>query len=251
MAGAQALRRALGLLRIIGDHPARRLSLSDLVELSGLERTTVHRLLTALSEERFLFRAPENRSYHLGVELLALGLRSLEDASYVKHLQPVVRRVALECREAAFLTIREGDYCYCVQREDPSPDFRKPLWTHTGQRLLLSASGAGLAMLASRSDAEAAAYMRTRQADLRRAKLTSAKLMRAIRAARTRGYSILSEVNPDGSSVGVAFQIGASIQAGISVGGFAGPPDDRRHAHWARTIRRELALSSPESALGG
>lgn len=233
----------MSLLRIIGDNPGRHLTLSDLISLSGMERTTVHRLLTSLTEESFLFRSADRRSYHLGVELLALGLRSLEDVSYVKHLQPVLKRIALECREATFLTIREGDYCYCVQREDPSPDFFKPLWTHVGQRILLSGSGAGLAMLAERTDADTAAYIKSRQADLRKSKISPAQLMRVVRSTRERGYSVLSDLNPAGSAVGVAFQVGAGIQAAISVGGFAGPPDDRRHAAWAKVIKRELAMA--------
>jgi DNA-binding IclR family transcriptional regulator len=69
----QVVSRAAGILRALdGEH--RGLSLSELAERTGLPRSTVHRLVTALGVEGFVVGAPGRT--RLGPELARLALHS-------------------------------------------------------------------------------------------------------------------------------------------------------------------------------
>ena len=60
-AGAQSLRRALKLLRLLAEHHEDGIRLPEVMAASGLERSTAHRLLSCLVEERFAERDATGR----------------------------------------------------------------------------------------------------------------------------------------------------------------------------------------------
>ena len=71
----QVVSRAASILRALdGEH--RGLSLSELGERTGLPRSTVHRLVTALGVEGFVVGAPATGRTRLGPELTRLALHS-------------------------------------------------------------------------------------------------------------------------------------------------------------------------------
>ena len=71
----QVVSRAASILRALdGEH--RGLSLSELAERTGLPRSTVHRLVTALGVEGFVVGAPATGRTRLGPELARLALHS-------------------------------------------------------------------------------------------------------------------------------------------------------------------------------
>ena len=73
--GTQAVLRALRLLKSFhSDQPE--LGLAELTRRSGLNRTTVFRLLTALESEGMLERNPKSDAWRLGPQLAALGSRA-------------------------------------------------------------------------------------------------------------------------------------------------------------------------------
>ena len=77
--GAQAALRAIRLLKLFTSETPE-LHLADICELSGLNKTTTHRLLQALYSEELLARNPGTGSYRLGPGLMALGVQALSSA---------------------------------------------------------------------------------------------------------------------------------------------------------------------------
>ena len=73
-AGAQTVRRALALLRLVATGQEAGVRLTDLSEMSGLSRPTVHRLLQVLLDEGAVERGAGSRNYRIGPEMLLLGL---------------------------------------------------------------------------------------------------------------------------------------------------------------------------------
>ena len=55
---AQGTRRALALLKVVGAHHAQGLRLTDLLALTGQEKSTLHRQLTALVDEGLWSESP-------------------------------------------------------------------------------------------------------------------------------------------------------------------------------------------------
>src|SRR5690606_24878181 len=117
-AGAQSLRRALQLLRLLAEHQEDGLKLSKVITAAGLERSTTHRLLSCLVEERFAERDPESKSYRLGVDAMQLGFASMRRVPLVDSCRALMQKLARMSGDTVFLVIRQGDFSVCLHREE-------------------------------------------------------------------------------------------------------------------------------------
>ena len=84
-AGAQTLLRGLAVLNAVynGCH-----DLKSIGEFTGTTRSTTHRLVTVLVEQRYLRHVP-TQGYQLGAKLIEFGARALESTSLYEVAQPV------------------------------------------------------------------------------------------------------------------------------------------------------------------
>jgi uncharacterized membrane protein len=64
--GAQAIRRALSVMRILAAGREEGVHLSEVVRATGLTRPTVHRILCALIEESIVERSDRSGRYAIG-----------------------------------------------------------------------------------------------------------------------------------------------------------------------------------------
>ena len=106
--GAQAALRAIRLLKIFTTARPE-LQLAEICELSGLNKTTTHRLLQALYSEELLARNPATGSYRLGPGLMALGVLALSSNNLRLRARPLLRKLADETGETATLEIPIDD----------------------------------------------------------------------------------------------------------------------------------------------
>src|SRR4051794_28469852 len=72
--GAQSVRRALAVLRLVASGQDRGVRLTDIAAMSGLSRPTAHRLLKVLIEETAVEQDPATKRYLIGTEMSLLGL---------------------------------------------------------------------------------------------------------------------------------------------------------------------------------
>jgi len=68
----QALERALDILECFS-FQNRELSLTDFVNRTGLNKTTVKRLISNLTARGYLKRDPQSKKYQLGMQLFEMG----------------------------------------------------------------------------------------------------------------------------------------------------------------------------------
>ncbi len=106
--GAQAALRAIRLLKLFTAETPE-LQLADICELSGLNKTTTHRLLQALYSEELLARNPGTGSYRLGPGLMALGVQALSSNDLRLRARPLLRKLAEDTGETATLEIPIDD----------------------------------------------------------------------------------------------------------------------------------------------
>jgi len=66
-AGAQAIRRAMDVVRAVAQMQRTGATLSRVVKATGLNRSTVFRILRSLTEERMLRYDERERHYYLGL----------------------------------------------------------------------------------------------------------------------------------------------------------------------------------------
>lgn len=106
--GAQAALRAIRLLKLFTAE-APELPLAEMSVLSGLNKTTTHRLLQALLSEELLDRNPGTGAYRLGPGMMALGVQALSSNDLRFRARPLLRRLAEETGETATLEVPIDD----------------------------------------------------------------------------------------------------------------------------------------------
>jgi len=103
--GAQAALRAVRLLKLFTiERPD--MSLSEISQAAGLNKTTTHRLLRALQSEALIARNSATSAYCLGPGLMALGVQALASSDLRRRVRPLLKTLARESGETATLEVQ-------------------------------------------------------------------------------------------------------------------------------------------------
>jgi len=186
---AQTVGRAVHLLRLIASSKSRDLRLVDIAEMAGLQKSTAHRLLQRLVDERMLVRDKDARGYQLGPLLYELGLAALPSTTLRDAAHPAMVRLTQECGDMAFLVARSGLESVCLDRI--AGNFAIQTMTQgIGDRHPLGIGAGGLAILSALSDSEIATVRKAVGPQLRRYRLTQSELMERVARTRERGCAV-------------------------------------------------------------
>ncbi len=240
-AGAQSLRRALQLLRLLAEHQEDGIRLTEVMEASGLERSTTHRLLSCLVEEQFAERDPDDKAYRLGIDAMQLGFASMRRVPLVDACRPLMQRLARMSGDTVFLVIRQGDYCLCLAREEGHFPV-KVFTTDVGGRRLLGLGAGGLALMAALADAEVERIVDRHTAEFTQAGFSRERLLQAVRRTRAAGYAdIVDTLTVGVSGVGATFAPSAGTLAAISFGAITSRLPAQRKSDLAHLLQTQLA----------
>lgn len=254
--GTQAVRRALKLARLVAETQRRGARLTDLARYSGLSIATASRILRCLADERILLFDDRTRSYRLGSLAYELGLAARGDARRLNRWLPLVRAIADETGETAYLVGRSGAEAVCLAQASARSSIRAvPL--EVGDRLPLGVGAASLALLAALPDPEIDDVLRenasANQAYGRNA--LPEMLLGAVAETRRQGFAQTLNVDVPGLSTttfrtaGVGVKLpgeGPRLQLAVSTAFVVGA-DDRRHLDIAATIRRMVAAFAAQA----
>ncbi|MFF8598205.1 IclR family transcriptional regulator [Streptomyces sp. NPDC015232] len=142
-AGAQAVRRALDVLRCFQDYGPEP-SASDLARRLGLSTSTAHRLARTLLAAGFLEQDPRTARYRLGPVVTELGRISYHQRGL--HLAgPELRDLAERTGGTVALALRGGAHAVTVAGGTVTPrtSLRRPLRATAPGRVLLAWPGPG------------------------------------------------------------------------------------------------------------
>lgn len=186
--GAQNMRRALQVLRALSRQHEDGMSVNEVVQATGLERSTAHRLLTCLVEEHFADRDEGSRRYRLGVDAMRLGFATLSRAPLVAKYEPLLQRLARISEDTVYLLARQGDYTVCLRREDGAFPV-KIFSTRVGDLRPLGVGVGGMALLAAAGDEDVARIRAQHAQAFEAAGLSAERCDRVIARTRRTGYS--------------------------------------------------------------
>jgi DNA-binding IclR family transcriptional regulator len=199
VSGTPVITRAAAILRALGGDPTAGASTTELAQRTNIPRATAHRMLTALSREGLVDRARDSGLWFLGPEMYLLGSVAAARFDAAPLAVDILRALARDTGESAFLSVRRGDESVCVSEEEGSFPLRSHV-LYPGKRFPLGVASAGLVMLAHLPDREIDDYLG--RADLRR-EFGKAHSRKAIeqRVAETRknGYSLNPGLVVEGS----------------------------------------------------
>lgn len=143
--GAQATLKALRLLKLFT--PERpELELAEVTRLSGLHKTTAHRLLHALYSEGLLTRNSDTGAYSIGPALMALGVQGLFSNDLRRRARPLLKRLAEETGETATIEVPVDDSMLILD-EINGPRIRSAV-PNIGTRWPIYATSTGKAFIA-------------------------------------------------------------------------------------------------------
>jgi DNA-binding IclR family transcriptional regulator len=173
----------------VASSQSRNLRLVDIAQLAQLEKSTAHRLLQRLEEERMLVRDAGRRGYRLGPLLYELGLAALPETNLRELSHPALQALARATGDMAFLVVRSGFESVCVDRI--AGNFAIQTMTQgVGDRHPLGVGAGGLAILGALSEADAEIVMAAVKPQLRRYRLTEKQMRERLEATRAGGMAI-------------------------------------------------------------
>lgn len=115
--GAQTVRRAMAILRLVACGQERGVRLIDLERMSGLNRPTVHRLLKTLIQEGAVEQDAATRRYLIGPEISLLGLARTRRFPLLTIADPYLAELADQVGDTVFLSVRHGHDSICIGRK--------------------------------------------------------------------------------------------------------------------------------------
>src|SRR5205809_1061138 len=120
-------------------------SFTDIVRVTGLSRTTTHRLISSLEDHGYLFHVG-GLGYALGPRLLGLATTAMRELPLRELAHPALERLARTTGESAQLFVRDGDRRICVDAVDSEHELRTIV--DVGAVLPLTQGSAGKVFLA-------------------------------------------------------------------------------------------------------
>jgi DNA-binding IclR family transcriptional regulator len=187
--GAQAIRRALAVLRILAAGRETGLPLAEVVEATGLTRPTVHRIVHALVEEGVVEWHEKTRRYAIGRQVGELALARTSRSPLLAVADDVLAQTSQRVGDTLFLTVRTGNDTLCVDRRIGSYPIQV-LAIEVGARRPLGVSSGGVAILAAMSAHEARKIVAANETRLAAYRTDVAAVLGQIAAAKHRGYNL-------------------------------------------------------------
>lgn len=242
--GAQAVGRAIEILRAVARCQRSGATLSKIVSVTELSRSTAFRLMRFLTEERMLAFDDQQRRYYVGPLAYELGLATRGQSDIVSQWKDRIDRLAATTGLTAYLVARSDNEVVCLVASHGSSVVRAvPL--ETGQRLPLGVGAGSLAILSSLPDAEIESVIASNRPTLRMyggGRLTPEVIRRRVAVTRGRGYSF-SQGSVASGVVGVGVAIPSEnelTQLAVSVSLVGTHLEPAKQVEIAKAIRKIL-----------
>lgn len=252
--GAQSIRRAAALLRIVAMNGDRGTSLTSVAEVSGLHKATAHRILRVLFEEGLLEFDDQSKHYRVGAEIYALSRAMSEKFDIGSIAQPSLEKLCHETRDTVYFAIRSGFDGLCLGMAEGSyPE--KALRLSLRDRWPLGVGAFTMAILAFLPDTEVQEIVRRNAQRLTdHDQYTETHLLEQVAETRKQGFAVTQILAyPATCAVGVPVcdPHGRPI-ASLCITAIATRMDEARRRQLARKMKEEArAIADTWSALRG
>lgn len=188
------LERTLGVLELLSAN-AHGLQLYEIADQLHIPRSATHRVLTSLVEHGYVRQERQLGAYQLTAKLASLAFTFLAGSGITDFAQPIMDRLARDTGELVRLAMVDGRELVWVAKSQGSP-FGLRYDPDMGQVGRLSCSASGHAWLSCLQEEEALALVEKQgygnRADFGpKAPETKSALLKYLRAARKRGFSVV------------------------------------------------------------
>ena len=91
-------------------------SVRKIEELTGVPKSTVHRILQELTAIGWAYQDEEDKNYYIGLKFLSLANEWRVNLDMVKKIDPVLRNVVKRCGQSAFINIIDHERVVCLHK---------------------------------------------------------------------------------------------------------------------------------------
>lgn len=250
--GAQAIRRAIDVVRAVAEAQRSGASLSRVAHATGLSTSTTFRILRSLVEERLLQYDELDRSYYIGSLAFELGLAAVSGAQVQTQWRDTVDQIARQTHLTTYLMARSGSEAVCLLCVQGLSAIRA-MPVDVGQRLPLGIGAGSLAILSTLDDEEIRQIIFSHESHLDLfpgGKPQAKQILERVELARRMGFSISSgTVAPGVIGIGVAVpQKDALLQLAISVSAVARKIEPAEAKQIATIISSTIQSVGPDAA---
>lgn len=156
----KALDNALVVLEALARTREGVLGVTELAKLTGLNKTTVSRILLTLMQRGYVDQDPASTKYRLTLKLFELGSLCLERTDLVKEARPVLERLAQLSGEVVHLAVLDQGEAVYIDKVETEHAVR--MYSRIGRRSPLHCTGVGKVLLAFAGPAEFERLVRER-----------------------------------------------------------------------------------------
>ncbi|MBS1873279.1 MAG: IclR family transcriptional regulator [Acidobacteria bacterium] len=154
-----SLDKALGLLELL-TRCRSGLTLPELVEKSGLPKSSAHYLLVTLERRGYVHRSERTGRYMPGVQLFSMANLALNGLGVRQRADPYLSALRLRTGLTVHMAILDNNEAVLVARHDAHGGMRVATWV--GKRMDLHCTGLGKALIAFLPEKEIEAVVRER-----------------------------------------------------------------------------------------
>lgn len=180
--------RLMLIMDALANAPARGLRLTDIVDVTGLGKTTAHRLINGLVEQGLVELDDETSRFFVGLKLLEWAGAASKRFSISRLIEPAVIRIARAFEDTVYLIIRHGDHAVCVDCYEGTFPI-KVLTLRVGDKRPLGIGAGSLAILASLDDQDVERILLQQKSERESFAISEELLRRRLNEARAQGHA--------------------------------------------------------------
>lgn len=186
----QGIDRFNAILRALGSRGGQGLRLIDIAEMTGLSKSTCHRLLGSIVQTRLAEHDEDRGLYFLGLDIATLGMAAANRYGITNLAQKGMQRLVDQSGDTVFLSVRANLEATCVERLEGSYPV-KVLTLSVGDRRPLGVGAGSLALLAFLPDRDVQSIIEaTREMRAPYANFDTARIYELVEETRARKYSL-------------------------------------------------------------
>lgn len=187
-----AVEKALTILEVLAESRAG-MSLPDLVQQTGIPKSSVHCLLVTLERRGYIHRNRTTGRYMFSTRLFSLANMSLIGLNLREQATPHLRSLATQTGLTVHMAILERGEAVVVSKFEPLGIFRLATWI--GKRMDVHCTSLGKALIAHLPKAEVAALLKAHGMPRHNENTIASadKLLRDLTLTAERGYALDDE----------------------------------------------------------
>ena len=195
-------------------------SVRKIEELTGVPKSTVHRILQELTAIGWAYQDEEDKNYYIGLKFLSLANEWRVNLDMVKKIDPVLRNVVKRCGQSAFINIIDHERVVCLHKIESNRVVR--ITSIIGEEQLFHAGASARMLLAYAPEALVKKVLSQKLEAFTPFTVTYPKLLREdLKQIREKGYcESVEEMDPGVAAISVHIDMcGTDLIMALTVAG--------------------------------